>query len=206
MHDVAHAGPSIAPRGEPVWEIATLFPEQGSWSERQYLALDTNRLVEFDDGIIEVLPLPKKWHQKIIRFLCTLIENLVVARVGGAVLPAGYKLRIPGRKFREPDVIYLTPQQDKASNDDFTDKAELVIEIVSPDDPDRDYVVKREEYALAQVPEYWVVDWTEKQVLVLRLENGTYVEHGRFGPGQQVRSHLFPALTVDVDEIMTLGR
>ncbi len=41
---------------EPAWEVAHLFPAQGHWSEEEYLALNTNRLVEFDQGVIEVLP------------------------------------------------------------------------------------------------------------------------------------------------------
>ena len=36
--------------------------------------------------------------------------------------------------------------------------ADLVIEVVSPDDPDLDLVVKRQEYAQAGIPEYWIVD------------------------------------------------
>jgi hypothetical protein len=35
---------------EPAWEVALLFPNQGAWSEEEYLALDTNRLVEFTHG------------------------------------------------------------------------------------------------------------------------------------------------------------
>ena len=40
---------------QPVWEIAFLFPEQGDWTVEEYLALDTNWMVEFDDGVLEVL-------------------------------------------------------------------------------------------------------------------------------------------------------
>ena len=32
--------------GELAWEVATLFPPQGRWSVPEYLALDTNHLVE----------------------------------------------------------------------------------------------------------------------------------------------------------------
>jgi hypothetical protein len=44
----------------PAWEIATLFPEQGEFSEEDYLRLteSTQRLVESSDGYIEVLLLP----------------------------------------------------------------------------------------------------------------------------------------------------
>ncbi|MFN3333532.1 MAG: Uma2 family endonuclease, partial [Caldilinea sp.] len=50
---------------EPAWEVALLFPAQGAWSEEDYLYLDTNHLVEFSDGKIEVLPMPSDKHQAI---------------------------------------------------------------------------------------------------------------------------------------------
>ena len=44
---------------------------QGTWTEAQYLKLtDTcNRLLEFTDGRIDVLPMPTDRHQSILQFL-----------------------------------------------------------------------------------------------------------------------------------------
>lgn len=55
--------------GEPTWEIARLFPYQGEWSEEEYLALDTNHLIEFDHGSLEFLPMPDIGHQRVVAFL-----------------------------------------------------------------------------------------------------------------------------------------
>ncbi len=48
-----------------------LMPLQGLWTEQQYLKLtdQTNHLVEFDDGSIEVLPTPTEEHQAILEYL-----------------------------------------------------------------------------------------------------------------------------------------
>lgn len=48
-------------------EILALLPEQGAWSEGDYLWLtnSTNRLVELDEGQIEMLPMPTELHQAI---------------------------------------------------------------------------------------------------------------------------------------------
>jgi Uma2 family endonuclease len=67
-------------------------------------------------------------------------------------------------------------------------------------------VVKRQEYALAAVPEYWIVDRFQGHVVVLRLENNVYVEHGKFVAGKQATSSRFPGLAVSVDELMNIGR
>ncbi|HZN68816.1 MAG TPA: Uma2 family endonuclease [Tepidisphaeraceae bacterium] len=207
MTQAAPRQPRIARRGEPVWEIAELFPEQGDWTEGEYLALTTNRLVEFDNGTIEVLPVPTKTHQEIVLFLYRIIFAFIEARgLGGKVLVAAYKLRVPSGKYREPDVLYLTPEQDGRAGEQFTEAAELVVEVVSPDDPNRDYVTKRQEYAEAGVTEYWIVDMAARQVLVLRLEAGTYVEHGKFGPGQRASSQRFHGLSVAVDDVLSQGK
>ena len=48
-----------------------LEPLQGLWTEAQYLALtnQTNHLIEFTDGVIEVLPMPTDTHQRILAYL-----------------------------------------------------------------------------------------------------------------------------------------
>ena len=193
--------------GQPVWEIAELFPEQGSWTAEGYLALTTNRLVEFDHGRIEILSVPTKIHQLIVTYLFESLKAFVTGRgLGGLVLFAGYRFKIHDNLFREPDVLYMTSDQDARSGNIFTEAAELVMEVVSPDDPKRDYVSKRADYAAAGVPEYWVVDAAARQVLVLRLEAGAYVEHGKFGPGQRATSARLPGFGVSVDEVLAQGR
>lgn len=50
----ASASAATARRGEPVWELAHLYPLQGEWTEAEYLALETNRIVELSDGCLDV--------------------------------------------------------------------------------------------------------------------------------------------------------
>jgi Uma2 family endonuclease len=198
---------AIARRGDPVWEIAELFPEQGLWSEQDYLALNTNRLVEFDNGMIEVLPVPKKTHQIIVLFLCEALNAFLAARkIKGLVMPAPYRLRIPSGKYREPDVLYLTAEQDAQSSEDFTQDAELVMEVVSADDPDRDYIRKRSDYASAGVPESGIVDYHQRLITVLELVNGQYVERGKSGAGTRAASARLGGFGIAVDDLMSLGR
>jgi Uma2 family endonuclease len=193
--------------GEPTWEIVELFPEQGGWTEEQYLALKTRRLVEFDNGMIEVLPSPTKTHQLLLVFVFEALKAFVTARgLGGVVLPAPYRVRIRPGKYREPDVIYMSAELDARAGEDFTDAVEIVVEVVGPDDLERDYQKKRNDYSSAGVPEYWLVDKQQRQILVLRLENGQYVEHGRFGPGQRAASHRLRDFEISVDDVLAQGR
>jgi Uma2 family endonuclease len=79
--------------------------------------------------------------------------------------------------------------------------ADLVMEIVSPADRQRDLVTKRREYAQAGIPEYWIVDGEQQAIIVLTLAGEIYQVHGAFGPGEQADSVLLPGFAVDVDEV-----
>ena len=84
----------------------------------------------------------------------------------------------------------------------FWSGADLVGEVVSPDDPGRDLVRKRQEYARAGIPEYWIVDPMAQHIIVLQLVGSTYREHGVFTRGTQATSALLPGFTVAVDTIL----
>ena len=90
-------------------------------------------------------------------------------------------------------------------SDPFWDGADLVMEIVSEDDRRRDLEIKREEYAQAGIPEYWIVDPQEEMitVLVLKPRKKTYMVHGVFGKGDRATSKLLPGFSVDVTTAVT---
>lgn len=192
--------------GEPPWEIALLYPLQGSWNESDYLELRTNRLVEFSDGCIEVLPMPTKLHQRIVRFLSFLVHQFVSARGLGEVPFAPLPVRLWESKFREPDIVYLRPERSEYRGQ--PEGADLVIEVVSEGEENRlrDIETKRREYARAGIPEYWIVDPENQRVTVLVLQEAAYREHGVFGLGDSVTSAILPGLTVAVADIFAFPK
>ena len=186
---------------EPAWRVALLFPPQGAWSDEDYLALDTNRLVELDAGRIEVLAMPSDRHQAIVTLLLVVFAAYA-QHSGGAVRTAPLPLRLSGRHYREPDILFLHAGADPRRSHTHWTGADLVVEVVSPDDPDRDLVIKRLEYAQAGIPEYWIVNPLAQEVLVLRLSGAEYVEHGRYGRGQTALAATLPDLQVAVDAVL----
>ena len=187
--------------GEPAWEVATLFPAQGAWSEEEYLSLDTNHLVEFSHGHIEVLPMPSDKHQSIVFFLSALL-GAYARKIGGKVLFAPLRLRLWPDKIREPDVLFLADANDPRRQNAYWTGADLVIEVVSPDDPQRDRVTKRNEYAQAGIPEYWIVDPQAETITVLRLDGAAYVEHGVFERGEVATSAHYAGLQTPVSVVL----
>ena len=186
----------------PVWRIATLFSNQGEWSEQEYLALETNRRVEFDNGFVEVHDAPTDKHQGTIVFLCFALSS-IARHIGGAVRPGGLMLRLWDQKYRQPDVVFLFDRNNTLRQEKFWDGADLAIEIVGQglEDRERDLVAKRIEYARAGIQEYWIVDPEQETVTVLSLAGGTYSEDGLYGRGDIVKSPLLPELALPVAEI-----
>ena len=121
---------------------------------------------------------------------------------GGKVLTAPLRLRIDDNKYREPDLFLVLSAQDPRRQNRFWLGADLVIEVVSPDKPERDLIEKRRDYAEAHIPEYWIVNPQSETITVLRLQDNAYVEHGVFGRGANANSVLVAGFGVEVDTVL----
>lgn len=175
---------------------------QGLWSEAQYLRLttQTNHLIEFTDGVIEVLPMPTSKHQVILAFLYEFFVAFVRPK-GGKVLFSPLRLQIRPGKFREPDLLMLLDARDPRYQDEFWFGADLVLEVVSPDKPKRDTTEKVLDYAEAGIPEYWIVNPLDETITVLVLSDDAYTERGVFRRGEQTTSQLLDGFAVGVDAV-----
>ncbi len=182
--------------------ILDLLPNQGSWTEAEYLWLTdhTNRLVEFTDGQVEVLPMPTDHHQTIAGFFFMAFTAFLTP-LGGMAHFMGIRLQIRPGKFREPDVLLVKSAKDPRRRNRFWLGADLALEVVSEDKPERDLIDKRLDYAEGKVPEYWIVNPQTETITVLRLENESYVEHGVFSRGQRATSVILPGFGVEAVEV-----
>jgi Uma2 family endonuclease len=186
--------------------VATLFPVQGQWTEADYLSLPTNRLVELSDGCLEILPMPTKMHQRILKFLLFVLEVYLRTHPIGEILPAPLPVRLWPGKIREPDlVLSLFTRKDASLK--IAEGMDLGVEILSEgkENRDRDLVKKRADYAKAGVKEYWIVDPEESCVTVLTLDGPKYRLHGEFGPVTQATSVLLPGFSVAVSAVLAAG-
>ena len=182
--------------------LCDLLPRQGAWTDDAYLWLTdhSRRLVEFTDGRVEELSSPTSTHQAILLFLHILFRAYLRPR-GGVVLFAALRMRIREGKFREPDLLLLRDSSDPRYQDRYWLGADLVVEVVSPDDPQRDLVEKRADYAEGGIPEYWIVDPRDETVTVLALRGDAYAEHGVFSRGDTATSPSLEGFTADVSAV-----
>ncbi len=191
------------------WEVATLFPEQGEWSEEEYLELTdhSNRRIEFTEGRLEFLAMPTEVHEALIQFLFFALHSFVQQSQLGKVYSNGIRLRIRPRKIRLPDVIFLHKDHFHARHNRVWDGADVVMEVVSDDPKDRrrDYEQKLIDYADAKVAEYWIVDFERKAVIVRHLDGERYAICGEFTQGQQATSVSLNGFAVDVTALFAVA-
>ena len=182
--------------------LCDILPRQGNWSDEAYLWLTdhTNRLIEFTDGYIQELPRPTSTPQAGLAFVSRVFPDYLRPR-GGVVMFAALRMRIREGKFREPDLLMLRDRSDPRYQDRYWQGADLVVEVVSPDQPDRDRVEKRADYAEAGIPEYWIADPRDATITVLTLRDNAYVEHGVFPRGAVAVSLLLDGLAADVTAV-----
>jgi len=200
--------PPSQPLSNQEWKdvLEDIVPGQGEWSEEQYLVLTDyrNRLVEFTDGFLDVLSMPTDEHPSLVKFLLLVLVPFFEAR-GGVVQFAPLRLRIRPGKFREPDLILLLVANNPRRQNRYWNGADLAVEVVK-DEPDRDLIDKRLDYAEAQVPEYWIVNPQTQTVTILRLSGKAYEEAGIYRRGQLATSVLRPELSVAVAEVFDAAK
>ena len=203
---VAHRGTFVPPDGEPIWPLAddydvTKMPLQGRWTERDYLSLGVGKAIELTYGRLEFLPVATARHQTIVLDLVFAVQAVLKPGRRGTVMFAPFPMdTLPG-KYREPDVLVMLAENAGRMSNERWQGADLVVEVVSEDDPGRDYVQKRREYARCGVREYWIVDPIQRLILLLSLDGAAYREVGTYRAGEVAKSPLIDGFAVGVDDV-----
>lgn len=190
--------------GEPVYRVAEFLPAQGAWTEEQFLMLnDDEGLIELVNGRLEFPPVPTESHQIIIERLFDLIRDFAGSRGLGTTRFAGIRVRLSRGNIREPDVAFMLKEHDSRRSNRCWEGADLVVEVVSDDRPQRDWVDKVTDYALAGIPEYWIADPRDNSLTIFTLDAGAteYREAGRYKEGETAASVLLDGLSVNVSAV-----
>ncbi|MEG4036278.1 Uma2 family endonuclease [Microcoleus sp. S36b_A4] len=160
-------------------------------------------------GNLIEMPTPTAIHIKICEFLVYQFRRFFAAHNLPIVAIVTTAVRTEENSSRIPDVVICTQSlweqvcaQPGSAVLDFEEKPLLVIEVTSPNWRD-DYIRKRAEYDLIDIPEYWIVDPNQPKIRVCsRPENEGSYSHQEFLPGQQVQSVQFAEFILSVNQVL----
>jgi Uma2 family endonuclease len=159
--------------------------------------VDEDTKADLIDGVMIVHSPASPRHDDVAGFLRFLMRGHAAAKRLGNVLGPDSLIRPrPGRRFG-PDVFFLEQRRvpEPLPEDLFEGAPDLVLEVLSPSNRDVDLDIKRPAYRAAGIPEIWLVDPDERQVMVDRRRRRRYttdtVSEGR------VPSTVLPGFWVD---------
>jgi Uma2 family endonuclease len=166
----------------------------------------TDLKYELFNGELIPMPTASGLHVLIMVFLFKQFDA-EIQRLGlnWITIPSNVGVRTGETKSRIPDLVILSEIQREAIRTMSCAVLEvppiLAVEIVSPGNSQDDYRYKRSEYAVREIPEYWIVDPIQSKVSVLLLVEGFY-EVTEFTGNQVIISQTFPELTLTVEQIL----
>ena len=134
------------------------------------------------DGEAFVTPAPNTRHQDIVRAVIVALSVHVETHGGGRAFVAPYDVVLSDYDVVQPDVVFVADARIGAINAaNIRGVPSLVVEVVSDSRMDR--VRKRDLYARAGVPTYWIVDPEADRIEVYRLAGDRYGSPAIFEPG-----------------------
>lgn len=161
---------------------------------------DGNRY-EVIDGALHVTPFPSTAHQQVATRITVALFNHVDKHGLGQVFMAGLKVVLDEPTGVGPDVVYVSnDRMDGLKPDAFYGAPDLVIEILSSK-PSLDQVVKKQLYARAGIPHYWIVDPQAHRLWAYRQEGERYRLTTDLQGSEPFTPDLFPGLVVQLGDI-----
>ena len=178
---------------------------------QEYLAYEgePDVLYELFKGQLIPMSSPSLSHTKICEFLTYKLQRYFADKNLGLVAKTTVGVRTDENTSRIPDAIVCQQSLWESISDrpgagvlDFAEKPILVVEIVSTNRRN-DYIIKRFEYEVAGIAEYWIVDPKKKRVKVYRYLDG---EEGYacvdFEEDSSIVSGQFEELDLSVKELL----
>ncbi len=153
---------------------------------------------------------PTGLHIRICNFLVYQFQRYFATANLSLVATTSIGVRTEEDSSRIPDVVVCTQSlweqvcaRPGAGVLDFNEAPLLVVEVAS-DNWREDYIRKRAEYALIDIPEYWIVDPKKERVWILtnpQSEDG--YDRTEFRQSQNIISVQFSELVLSVEQILS---
>ena len=138
----------------------------------EYENIPEDKRVEVFDGVIYDMSSPSQIHQTVSMELASFINTYIKEKKGLCkVFHAPFDVKLSDKPLTivQPDLMIIC-DKDKLDGKRCNGAPDFIIEIVSPGNPEDDYIRKLYYYKNAGVREYWIVDPRRKVVTVNYFE------------------------------------
>jgi Uma2 family endonuclease len=167
----------------------------------------TDNLYELENGELIQMPLESELNRRIVMFLVAYFLKWGIPfyrlsmKTEVAVNSRQVGVRVPDLTLFSEELA--TVMQGATRSLILMDMPPplLVVEVVSPNQENRDYRYKRSEYAARGIAEYWIVDPIAQKVTVLEWVEGFYDERVYHGESVIV-SAIFANLQLTAAEVL----
>lgn len=140
---------------------------------------DGNRY-EVIEGVLYMATAPSQFHQWIVKRLMLQVGSVAEEHGLAWAYIAPIGVLMPGCDPVQPDFLLI--RQDRAEiipDQRIRGVPDLIAEVLSPTNPEQDTVVKRNAYARAGVPEYWIVRPATRDVLLCWQPDATLGDYAQ---------------------------
>ncbi|ABU58855.1 Uma2 family endonuclease [Roseiflexus castenholzii] len=181
----------------PFPAVPSLRSIDTGWNYERWSALpDDGNRYEVIDGVLFVTPAPSFFHQWIVRQIVLLLVEQIDRLGIGLTAWAPIGVRMPGCDPVQPDIVVVRNEDRSMIYDRrINGVPALIVEVLSPSNPETDTEIKRAAYARAGLPEYWIVRPAERDVLVCTRPDsvvGDFLEVFTIAPDGTLLSPTLP--------------
>ena len=161
-------------------------------TEEEFVAwIGEKTRAEWVDGKVEMMSPVNSEHDMLVFWMRAVIQLYSEAHDLGIVRGPEFMTRLPKRR-RLADVLFVSKARSGIVGENHVDGApDLIVEIVSPESPARDYRDKFADYEVAGVKEHWILDPKSA-----RMEAHHLSRAGKFRPikegGDGIHSVVLP--------------
>ncbi|MCC6943677.1 MAG: Uma2 family endonuclease [Thermomicrobiales bacterium] len=132
---------------------------------------------EIIGGELYVSPAPQINHQDIIKILLVWLYHEIEEAGTGKIIQGPVDVPFSDHDLVQPDIVGVRADRlDICRGNTVYEAPDFVVEVLSPSNESYDRVEKKRLCEANGVPEYWIIDPTTRDLTILRLTNGVYVE------------------------------
>jgi Uma2 family endonuclease len=188
---VSETLPSMTPGTLPQMTLRSLDAiwHRALWEQ---LPNDGNRY-EVIDGVLYMTTVPSSFHQWVSKLIfVTLYQQLEITGIC-YIHYAPFGVFMPGCDPVQPDIFAVRSEDAYV----FRDKhvygiPALIVEILLPSNSFQDTQIKRDAYARAGVPEYWIADPRRREVITYSVPNDGVFQQQTFAESDELVSPTLP--------------